>query len=87
MSLGLWFDHGLGKGGNIIDFGLLFWKQLSFNEVVDKISEVIGSVDPRRKGLCGHGSKPGRPVYAIKETKTLGNNPAITAYLQVEGSL
>lgn len=24
-ELGVWFDHGAGKGGNIIDFGLAYW--------------------------------------------------------------
>jgi DNA primase len=23
-KLNLWFDHGLGKGGNLIDFGILY---------------------------------------------------------------
>ena len=24
-KLNLWFDHGLGKGGNLIDFGILYY--------------------------------------------------------------
>jgi hypothetical protein len=83
-DIGVWFDHGLGKGGNIIDFGLLFWKQLSFNEVVDKIGEVIGSVAPvERTTRPRRESRP--PVYTINTTKALGTNTAITAYLQKRG--
>src|ERR1022692_1531044 len=39
-QLGVWYDHGIGKGGNIIDFGLAFWKNLSFQEVLEKIVQV-----------------------------------------------
>ena len=83
-ELGVWFDHGLGKGGNIIDFGLLFWKHLSFNEVVEKISEVIGSVSPVETAMRPR-RKMRQAVYNIKATKPLGTNPAITAYLQKRG--
>ncbi|RYZ21426.1 MAG: hypothetical protein EOP49_47045, partial [Sphingobacteriales bacterium] len=38
-ALGVWFDHGTRKGGNIIDFGLAYWKYLTFNEVVEKLQE------------------------------------------------
>ena len=30
-----WYDHGLGRGGNLIDFGLLFFK-CSFREFMEK---------------------------------------------------
>lgn len=37
QKLNLWFDHGLGKGGNIIDFGLLYHK-CDINEFLEKIN-------------------------------------------------
>lgn len=83
-EIGVWFDHGLGKGGNIVDFGLLFWKHLSFNEVVEKISDVIGSVSPVERAMRPR-RKMRQPIYNIKATKPLGTNPAITAYLQKRG--
>jgi hypothetical protein len=83
-EIGVWFDHGLGKGGNIIDFGLLFWKHLSFNEVVEKISDVIGSVSPVERAMRPR-RKMRQPIYNIKATKPLGTNPAISAYLQKRG--
>ena len=34
----VWYDHGLGKGGNIIDFGILFYK-ISVTEFLDKLGQ------------------------------------------------
>jgi len=33
--LNLWFDHSIGKGGNFIDFALLY-HQCNFNELLEK---------------------------------------------------
>ncbi|HVG16879.1 MAG TPA: toprim domain-containing protein [Chitinophagaceae bacterium] len=33
----VWYDHGLGKGGSLIDFGILYYN-LSIKEVVEKLS-------------------------------------------------
>lgn len=87
-ELNVWYDHGLGKGGNIIDFGLAFWKGLTFREVLEKIQEVSGAPAaavasdydrPRRRHACK------LPHYQIQEIKEPGNNPAITAYLKERG--
>ncbi|WP_345211768.1 toprim domain-containing protein [Mucilaginibacter gynuensis] len=85
-DLGVWFDHGTRKGGNIIDFGLAYWKNLSFAEVVKNIQEVlvIQASEPRilrpRKSV-----RP--PHYIIQEIKDIGTHPAITGYLQSRGIL
>jgi hypothetical protein len=78
--LGVWYDHGLGKGGNIIDFAIAYWK-LPFQEALQKITQITSA---EIKPTC-----PGRkrsavkiPHYQIQEIKALGNNPAITEYLQ-----
>src|SRR5665647_589964 len=34
----VWYDHGLGKGGNLIDFGILFHK-VSVTELLDKLGQ------------------------------------------------
>jgi DNA primase len=87
-ELNVWYDHGLGKGGNIIDFGLAFWKGLTFREVLLKLQEVSGApavdiakdyVRPRRR----HAVK--LPHYHIEEIKELGNNAALTDYLKERG--
>lgn len=82
-ELGVWFDHGLRKGGNIIDFGVAYWKNLDFNEVLNKIQEVC-LVEPEKKG-----TRPRKavkvPHYVVEEIKDIGTHPAITRYLQGRG--
>jgi DNA primase len=83
QKLGVWYDHGLAKGGNIIDFGMAYWK-LSFQETLDKIVSVTGlpviiKTEPKRQ----HAHKI--PHYQVQDIKELGNNSAITAYLKERG--
>jgi DNA primase len=39
-KLNVWYDHGLGKGGNIIDLGILY-HNCSFKEAMEKLQEVF----------------------------------------------
>jgi hypothetical protein len=81
--IGAWYDHGNGKGGNIIDFGIAYWPTLNFNEVVDKIQTTC-NISPVSKEY-----RPRLPVkvrnYVIGHVKPLGSHPAITGYLQGRG--
>lgn len=82
-DLGVWFDHGDGKGGNIIDFGLAYWKNLGFNEVVKKIQEVC-SIEPVQQ----RAPRPRKPIkvqHVVERVKPLGTHPAITDYLKGRG--
>jgi hypothetical protein len=38
-KLNLWYDHGIGKGGNLVDFGVLFF-QCSVKEFLQKLMKV-----------------------------------------------
>lgn len=88
-GLGVWYDHGLGKGGNVIDFGLAYWPNLSFKEVLEKIVAVANlpltgqRPDSEQNHKRRHAQKV--PHYQIEDIKDLGNNPAITAYLGQRG--
>jgi DNA primase len=83
-KLSVWYDHGIGKGGNVIDFGLAYWPKLSFPEVLEKISEICALPLPLPSG----NNKVQRrrvvkiPHYEIEYIKELGTNPVITEYLQ-----
>jgi len=80
-DLGVWFDHGLRKGGNIIDFGLAYWKGLDFTQVLDKIREVsmIDVPGPRNR----RPRKPVKlPLYIVEKVRDIGTHPAITDYLK-----
>jgi hypothetical protein len=84
-NLGVWYDHGLGKGGNIIDFAMVYWK-LPFQETLQKIMQVAGqqsleNVYSSERKLRKR-SAVKIPHYEIQEVKELGNNPAITEYLR-----
>jgi hypothetical protein len=87
--LGAWYDHGTGTGGNIIDFGLQYWKELSFTDVVDKINQTLtGTLSPAIPGRprLSRVRKPVRiPHYLIEAIKPLGENSAITSYLKGRG--
>jgi len=82
-----WYDHGEGVGGNIIDFGLRYWKGLSFPEVLEKIVAVTNTAY-----LIDQPAKPKQPQqtvaepnYHILKIQDIGLNDAITQYLQSRG--
>jgi hypothetical protein len=83
--VGAWYDHGSGKGGNIIDFGLAYWPDLNFNEVIEKIQTACNILKVQEARI----SRPRLPVkvrnYVIEHVKDLGTHPAITNYLKGRG--
>lgn len=83
-ALGVWFDHGTGKGGNIIDFGLAYWKTLGFNAVVEKIQSVLSLEPGRPRIICPPKMvKVSRQV--VEQVNPIGTRPAITEYLKGRG--
>lgn len=88
-ELDVWFDHGIGKGGNVIDFGLLYWKNYAFSEVLAEITKVCNMdfaslsksvVEPNE---FSRKRKPVKiPNYKIEARKALGTNFAITDYIK-----
>lgn len=86
-ELNVWYDHGMGKGGTLIDFGQLYWG-LTFRETLLKIQSVCelsfipvpkDYLRPRRR----HATR--LPHYQIEDIKDMGNNYLITEYLQERG--
>jgi hypothetical protein len=87
---GTWFDFGEGKGGNIIDFGLRYWKGLSFPKVLEKIVLTCDSRVPSHSARGNYSRQPAKqkePNYGILEVRELGNNSAIMNYLESRGIL
>ncbi|WEA00740.1 toprim domain-containing protein [Mucilaginibacter sp. SJ] len=82
-DLGVWFDHGIGKGGNIIDFGLMFWKNLDFNGVVNRLQNLCSpdAVPIREK----RPRKQTKAYHVVERVRPIGNHPAITDYLKSRG--
>ncbi|NHA03277.1 hypothetical protein G7092_05710 [Mucilaginibacter sp. HC2] len=83
-DLGVWFDHGVGRGGNIIDFGLAYWKHLGLNEVVKKIQDVC-SIVPDEERVVFPKKIIKNPHHIVEKIKPLGTHPAITEYLKGRG--
>ncbi|MDT3401266.1 toprim domain-containing protein [Mucilaginibacter terrae] len=88
-DLGVWFDHGTGKGGNIIDFGMAYWPDLEFKEVVAKIQQVLSIKPSEPKAVGSNSGRQRRPVkipnYVVEEIKAIGTHPAVTGYLKSRG--
>jgi DNA primase len=88
---GYWYDHGMGKGGNVIDFAMLYWKGLKFTEAMDKIQEVcnltIQDFNTDIKPDSRKRIRPAIPVpnYKVQEIKPFGSNEVINGYLQTRG--
>src|ERR1700761_4847647 len=84
-ELGVWYDYGTGKGGNVIDFGMAYWQNLNFQEVVKKINEVLLQVLTQPVNEKRLRSPVKIPVYKIEDIKVIGTHAAITAYLKSRG--
>lgn len=85
---GTWFDFGNGKGGNIIDFGLQYWKDLPFSEVLEKIILTCGGSVPTLSSTSNYKRQTPagkEPNYQILDIKDLGGNAAILNYLESRG--
>jgi hypothetical protein len=88
-DLGVWFDHGIGKGGNIIDFGLAYWPDLDFKEVVVKIQQVLllRPAEPQQNRVNSTRRRRAVkiPNYVVEQIKPIGTHPAVTGYLKSRG--
>lgn len=83
-ELGVWFDHGTCKGGNMIDFGLAYWPHLNFPQVVEKLLEA-SSIEPPGARPLRPRNQTRTPHYVVYQTKNIGTHPAITDYLKMRG--
>ncbi len=86
--LGMWFDRLTKKSGDIIDFGMAYWSDLSSDQVIEKISQLCDrpqetAVRDQSRGRKRRAVKI--PYYHIAEIRPIGCNPEITAYLQSQG--
>lgn len=89
-NLGVWYDHGTGKGGNVIDFGLAFWPGLGMKDVCGKVYEVMQQAVPATVSLLNHTRRKRRktlvqPYFKIDKVCELGKTPSIRQYLERRG--
>ena len=85
-KLNVWYDHGLGQGGNIIDFGILY-HHCSFKEAMEKLQEIF-SFHPQIPTVQQHysGTQNGRdnalePAIKVIAAKPI-THPVLCRYLE-----
>lgn len=79
---GTWYDFGEGRGGNIIDLGLLLWPNIPFSKVLENIVSHHGALTGNYKRQLQIDKEP---KYEILDVKELGSNAAIMNYLESRG--
>lgn len=89
-KLNLYYDHGSGQGGDVIDLGRQLFR-CDTKELLEKLGSEFFSFQPqhvKETGLHIHRNvtqAPDQPTIQITGTKDLGNNPAVTRYLVSRG--
>jgi hypothetical protein len=82
----IWYDHHTGKGGNIIDFAMTYWK-ITFREALKKLNEhfLLNQLPDYGRLQCRRRHAQKLPHYRLQHTNPLGGNVNITAYLKELG--
>ncbi|NCU04904.1 MAG: DNA primase [Chitinophagaceae bacterium] len=65
----LWYDHGTGQGGTLIDFGILYYN-CSVNELLDRLNGHL-SFHPQNQGLPA--SEPEESAILIHSEKAISS--------------
>ena len=77
----LWFDYGLGKGGNIITLAQELYSSDHVPYLLDRIAEQVPHVRPVSFSFC---QQPSEPSFQQLEVREL-THPALLRYLQERG--
>ncbi len=86
-KLNLYYDHGNGQGGDVIDLGRQLFR-CDTRALLEKLDSGLFSFQPQHFKETGLHIRrdvtqaPDQPAIQITGTKDLGNNPAITRYLE-----
>jgi hypothetical protein len=85
-KLNVWYDHGLGKGGNIIDLAILY-HNCSFKEVMEKLQEIFSfhlpilTVQQHYPGTQNRRDNALEPAIKVIAAKPI-THPALCRYLK-----
>jgi hypothetical protein len=83
--LNVWYDHGLGVGGSVIDFGKAFWPGIPFRQMLIKLWETADK-DPSDLPKMPRPRRTEKlPHYTIETVKEIGHTEAIKKYLLHRG--
>ena len=79
-KLNVWYDHALGKGGNIIDFGMLYHK-CNFKELIEKLQENF-LFHPKTRAVQQHRSSSQNREDALEpKIKVIAAKPLVHPFL------
>ena len=82
-ALNLWYDHGLGKGGTMIDFGILYYR-CSIKELLDRLGdekELNFSFQQPQKLIAAEKKEPKHEgKISIIDTREI-RDPSLRSYL------
>ncbi len=88
-QLGLWFDRLTKRSGDLLDFGMAFWAELSPLEVSEKIGQLCGPFKDLQARADKQHTRKRRavkiPHYHIGEIRQLGGNSEISDFLKSKG--
>lgn len=85
---GVWYDHGEGTGGRIIDLAMKLYNTKDVQFAVTRINQLYSSVPVDKIPIRGVlEPRERRKPHEIIRVKPLGNNFAISAYLESRGIL
>lgn len=76
--LNRWYDHGLGKGGNLIDFGILYFN-CSISELLQNLSGNFSFQQPKKEH-ADYAILPEQKIKIINETVL--TSPSLLRYLE-----
>lgn len=81
---GLWYDHGRGQGGSVIELAKLLYNTEDVSEVISKINELCQGNVPK-VSIQQSTSKQLSSFNEFVSSKPLGSNYAITSYISSRG--
>lgn len=89
-ALDVWFDKSIGKGGNITDFGKLYWPNLDKNAIREKLRSFHENNEYHYMFAVNEKSRRKRrpiklPHYQIERTHKLGFTSEVSTFLQEAG--
>lgn len=84
-ELNVWYDHGLGVGGSVIDFGKAFWPEIPFRQMLIKLWETAELEPADLPNMPRPRRTQKLPHYTIEKVKEIGHTDAIRNYLLHRG--
>jgi DNA primase len=89
-TLNVWYDHGTGKGGDLVDFGTLYYR-CSIPELLDRLSQYrpgnslsFQQPTPSRSFFAGEKKESPDSKIVIVDTRPLADR-ALVKYLEKRG--